>query len=145
MMRILTKIFLLALTFGLSACMHNDGDIGPMFGTWKVTSITVDGEEDPAYQGNVFFQFQSQVVRLVQSLPHNDMTEQFGSWECSDDDLTLDFHYYVDPESPVYSIPAVTRLEKGVNRFAFNMQNPRKMTWILLGREQTIVYTLIKQ
>ena len=29
----------------LSSCTHNNGDIGPYFGTWKLLSINVDGVE----------------------------------------------------------------------------------------------------
>ena len=33
----------IALLFG--ACTHNNGDIGPLFGTWALDGMTVDGTE----------------------------------------------------------------------------------------------------
>lgn len=146
-MRTLTKSFLLlifALT-SLTGCMQHNGDIGDFFGTWKVTSITVDGVEDATYQDNIFFQFQTDVVRLVQSRPHNDYTEFFGSWSEDSGELILDFHYKVDPISPVYNIPAVTRLQAGVNHLTISDDSSRKMTWTFSNDGSTVVYKLSKQ
>ena len=36
----------LLLVIVATACTHNDGDIGPWFGLWRVERLTVDGKND---------------------------------------------------------------------------------------------------
>ena len=50
---------------GISSCTRNNGDIGPWFGTWKLTEITVDGTSDAGYEGNIFWKFQNDVFEMV--------------------------------------------------------------------------------
>ena len=45
----------------LGSCLQNNGHIGHWFGQWKVERITIDGTDDPDYNGNYFFCFQSGV------------------------------------------------------------------------------------
>ena len=35
----------------MSGCTHNNGDIGPWFGTWQVTGIDADGAPLAEYDG----------------------------------------------------------------------------------------------
>lgn len=138
---------LLSVMFMLSGCMQNNGDIGDFFGTWKVTSIKVNGIEDASYQGNIFFQFQTSVVRLVENRPHNDLTEYFGAW--SDEGpstLIINFGFNVDPISEVYDIPAAARMIRGINTVTMTDRSSRKMTWTFTsGEGETVVYRLSKQ
>ena len=60
---IYSLLTIFSLTF-LPSCQNN-GDIGPWYGMWKLTSLTIDGEEDPAYEGNVFWKFQTGVVQMI--------------------------------------------------------------------------------
>ena len=69
-MRNLAIGFLLALILG--ACQNN-GDIGRMFGTWRIDSYLVDGEETDSITAdghkipvsNVTFSFQNDIVNAV--------------------------------------------------------------------------------
>lgn len=145
-MRLLTKLMLLPVMLLLSGCMHNNGDIGDFFGTWRVETITVDDAEDESYPGNVFFQFQTSVVRVVETLPHGDMMECFGSWSDEGDILILDFSYNVDPTSDVYDMPSVTRLARKVNTLNLSEVTSRKMSWEFTDSiGQKVVYKLRKQ
>lgn len=139
-----TLIISLLSIFMLSSCMHNNGDIGDYFGTWKVKTISVDGETDASYSGNVFFQFQSDVVRLVQNRSNYDITEYFGTWEGDENTLIIDLDHKVNPESEVYNIPEITHLVKGENHISVTGQTSSKMTWTFTSNSQTIIYTLIK-
>ena len=40
---IILLLMMLPLFFG--GCTHNDGDIGDLFGRWKLVSLSADGEE----------------------------------------------------------------------------------------------------
>ncbi len=139
---------LITVSLMLSAgCMQNNGDIGDFFGTWKVTSIKVDGIEDASYQGNIFFQFQTSVVRVVEHRPHGDLTEYFGAW--SDEGasiLIINFGFSVDPVSEVYDIPAAARMIRGVNTVRMTDRSSRKMTWTFTSANgETVSYRLSKQ
>lgn len=146
-MRTLIKSLFITLLsiLPLNGCMQNNGDIGDFFGTWKITSITVDGEPAAGYDGNIFIQFQTTVVRIVESKSHNDYTECFGSWESNGDNLTLDFHYYVSPENSEYHLPDVLGLEKAENHFVITESSSKSMSLLLTGTEKTVVYKLKKQ
>ena len=66
----------------LSSCTHNNGDIGPYFGTWKLLSISVDGVEDVDYAGNVFWKFQNEVVCMVRvNESAHTANECWGTWK----------------------------------------------------------------
>ena len=39
-------ILLIVIALSFNACTHNNGDIGDLFGTWKLETITIDGEKD---------------------------------------------------------------------------------------------------
>lgn len=140
-----TLIISLLSVFMLSGCMHNNGDIGNYFGTWKLSTINVDGVDDPEYKENIFFQFQSNVFRLVQNRTQNDITEYFGTWSETDNIMVLKLNYKVNPESEVYHIPTITRLIKGDNIIAVKHESNNRMIWTFSSEGQTIIYTLKKQ
>lgn len=140
-----TLIISLLSVFMLSGCMHNNGDIGNYFGTWKLSTINVDGVDDPEYKENIFFQFQSDVFRLVQNRTQNDITEYFGTWSETDNIMVLKLNYKVNPESEVYHIPTITRLIKGDNIIAVKHESNNRMIWTFSSEGQTIIYTLKKQ
>lgn len=85
-------ITILAL-IGLSSCTHNNGDIGPWFGTWKVAEITINGSPDSSYAGNLFWSFQTSVIGMTEINPTLGVTtaESWGSWEQQGDILRLNF------------------------------------------------------
>ncbi len=83
-------ILIIALCISFNACTHNNGYIGDLFGTWKLQSITIDGENDSTYQNNVFWKFQASVMCMIRA---NDEThnrnEGWGSWEYANDETQL--------------------------------------------------------
>lgn len=80
MKQIAKNMILLAALLVVASCTTNNGDIGPWFGTWRVTEITTDGVADADYQGNMFFKFQSTVFEML--LVHDDhgTENRFGIW-----------------------------------------------------------------
>ncbi len=85
-------IIIIALVGLLSvACTHNNGDIGPLFGKWKVTAIETDGFQAPEYTGNVFFNFQSHTVEVTEILPEYVTYDGYGTWSRNGDELMLIF------------------------------------------------------
>lgn len=83
----------------LCGCTHNNGDIGPWFGTWKLEKITIDGEPDSQYGANIFWKFQTGVFSMVEvtsDTPAKGYNEIFGTWNEDNGYLFLDFNHHDD-------------------------------------------------
>lgn len=85
---ILLSVLMLAT---LCCCTHNNGDIGVLFGQWKVESIETNGEMMEDYGNDLYFSFQSGTVEIKQILPHHEAWQSFGNWSLDGDKLSLDF------------------------------------------------------
>lgn len=112
-------IFLPLLALVLNGCTHNNGDIGPLFGSWRMTAMTVDGQPVEGYEGNVFWMFQNSVVCMREVLPHHETDERWGEWRWADKNtLLLNFSHSDElhqPDDPVYLPLTVTGLAAGDN------------------------------
>lgn len=71
----------IAIASLVASCTHNNGDIGPWFGTWHVGKMAVDGIDNPNFPDSVFFQFQSSVFCMRRIYPHQQYYAAFGTWE----------------------------------------------------------------
>ena len=80
MKQIAKNMILLAAMLMVASCTTNNGDIGPWFGTWRVTEITTDGVADADYQGNMFFKFQSTVFEMLLVYDDHGTENRFGIW-----------------------------------------------------------------
>ncbi len=49
---------------GFAGSTQNDGYIGDYFGCWVFDSITIDGEPEPGYDGNLMIAFQSSIFQM---------------------------------------------------------------------------------
>lgn len=101
-------LFLIIMTASLS-CTHNNGDIGPIFGQWKLTSIFINDKEDQGYKENIFFAFQNDVTSMRIVRENQDVSETFGHWKLDGDILLL---IYDDPDLEPLS---ETYFTEGVN------------------------------
>lgn len=94
-----------ALITILSACTHNDGDIGNLFGTWQICTVTDNATgETTDYANNTVYdingsqyyyviQFQSHVFnsRIIYPETHT-FTDAFGQWQWQDQNrLSIEF------------------------------------------------------
>lgn len=107
-------IFILSIFW---SCTHNNGDIGPYFGIWKLSQLTINGEEDPAYEDNIVWKFQASAISMVRVQEYHTHFESYGTWEeVSPEELRLKFIYSDNgnPEgSPKYSPLPETHLPPG--------------------------------
>jgi hypothetical protein len=93
----LTLMLQLLLSWG---CTTNNGDIGPLYGQWKLTDISVDGVSDANYAGDIFWLFQSHVISMRRTDADHTQHACYGSWTRPTDDLLeLDFTH-TDDGSP---------------------------------------------
>lgn len=84
----------LSITLLLSAgCTHNNGDIGPFFGKWKMTKMTIDGEENKDYEGNIFWSYQSTTISMLRVVDDMSSVLTFGNWETNDDYRILNISF----------------------------------------------------
>lgn len=146
-MRTLIKSLLtmMVLMASLNSCMQHNGYIGDLFGTWHLTSMTIDGTDDPAYQGNAFFQFQDEVVRIVIVRPHQDTDAVFGSWTRTDETLDLNFGHTANDPGP-FKAPASLHLVDGPNPCHIVRLDSRHMELTLqIADGRTVFYSLQKQ
>lgn len=74
-----------------TGCTHNNGDIGPLFGQWKVTTMEGNGTQLPEYAGNMFWSFQSQTIEIKTVGDNHTTRSGFGNWSREGDELLLDF------------------------------------------------------
>ncbi len=66
MTRFAYLIIISLLCFG---CTHNNGDIGPLFGTWVLDGMTVDGDKQDIGPDDTFMQFQGKIVMTTSATP----------------------------------------------------------------------------
>ncbi len=107
---ILTALFVGTL---LAGCTRNDGDIGTKFGLWKLTSMTIDGAENPCYERNIFWGFQNtalsfRTVKYVEGIP--EYNEVFVDCREADGYLILNTDFYDNQGTFRYTPPAVLLL-----------------------------------
>lgn len=124
-MRTIYRIFLamaaVVLAFG---CTTNNGPHHPIYGMWKVTEIEIDGTPMENYNGNLFFQFQNDVVHMA------GLSYTYGMWKEHDDYKVIDMWFELKDQVPA---PETHFISDGVNtckvitltssRFVFDMTN----------------------
>lgn len=81
---------LAAMVLAAAGCTRNDGNIGAWFGTWQVTSISVNGTPMSDYKGNISVMFQNNIIKSVELLEHHEQKEYFATWAVEGADLAID-------------------------------------------------------
>ncbi len=82
---LLGAVILLALT----SCTHNNGDIGSLYGQWKLVSIDAQGVEIPEYNGDVFWSFQDSAIQILSRMDQHEFEQRYGNWSLTDGDTRL--------------------------------------------------------
>lgn len=77
----------------ITACTHNNGDIGPIFGQWQLTAVETAGTALPVTlpEGNIYWGFQSSTIHMSWITPDHGQDNRFGNFRLDDDTLFLDF------------------------------------------------------
>lgn len=130
------------------SCTHNNGDIGEYFGTWKLESMTVNGEHDGEYGGDIFWKFQSSVFCMEQVNERLDTENRWGTWSDDGKVLRLDFSHHDDahPEgSAFYSPFPATHIPTGISELVIMSMGGSRMELQYTGvGGNVIVYKLKK-
>lgn len=128
------KIFLglfTALIF-LSSCTRNNGDIGELFGRWRVETVKVDGVEEKLYDDDTLlytWSFQGSLMFISVINPDNSYYNIMGTWSMADGVLHLDFSYKGNDGDKYYDPPENLHMVKdGVSDMKVIRLTSRKMT-----------------
>lgn len=104
--------YLLTLIFAFllisTSCTHNDGDIGDLFGRWRVESLQRDGIDVPLYDDETLlytWSFQSSLIFITVIEPHNDHYDIRGTWKREGNLLRLNFGYKGNDGDKYYDPP----------------------------------------
>lgn len=103
----------------LTGCSHNNGGDTRFWGTWKLTSVTVNGTPDESYNGNYFWKFQADVICIMDIIDEMHQAAWYwGTWSISDNDKYLILNYtHSDDENPAgtgaYAPPSAIHITEG--------------------------------
>lgn len=97
-----TFILISLTSLFLSHCSYNNGGDTELWGTWHLSSITIDGTEDTAYQQNFFWKFQGDVILIQQLTGAHERYDRYGTWSLSSNRsrLTINFGHKDDEYQP---------------------------------------------
>lgn len=116
------------LTVMTSACTRHNGDIGDLFGEWRLERLTADGVEQQLYDSEdesapilYTFAFQGNLIRINSIYQYYRVADCYGTWLIDEDILQLRFTYddnlegtdylYNPPKALHLSPSGITRLD----------------------------------
>ncbi len=110
------RIMLLAILVAMMAggCTQNNGNIGDLFGEWRLEELKADGKPQKLYDDEVLlytWEFQNSLVFIQTIMPHQDYRTSRGTWTREGDILAIDFSHR-DNDGP-YLAPEALHLENG--------------------------------
>ncbi len=104
------------MIFLVTGCTRNNGDIGVLFGRWRVESLLADGQPVQLYSDDVLlytWSFQSSLMFITVVEPYNDYYNIKGTWSRDGDELKLNFSYTGNDGPVYYDPPENLHLVKG--------------------------------
>ncbi len=109
-------LFLITLLLlPILSCTSNNGDIGPLFGFWRLDEVTVNDVPENLYNGTgvelYAFAFQSNVMYIQTVKPHLDYDRAFGTWTLEGDRMTWHFNWTDDGNFTNYIAPPALLLD----------------------------------
>ena len=142
-MRILSLIISGIVALFSTSCTQNNGNIGFWFGIWQCSEISIDGERQSEYSGNMFFKFQANLCDILFVYSHNDYQHYLSEFKPQDNrTIILDYGHTSDTNSfmPPSGLPFI----KGENIIRYDKINSRKVK-LTYDDGKTYIFTLKKQ
>lgn len=136
-------ILFIAVLLAGTACTVNNGDIGDLYGTWNIESVTVDGQPYDSWATDDFpyttVEFQNNICMIKRIGKYHDMVVRVSTWSWTGGSsidhnvISLDFNHSDDnnPASTgIYEAPAWLLLG-GMTKADFQVTYPdrRTMLW----------------
>lgn len=129
----------------LSGCQNN-GDIGYLFGTWRIDSFTSDGVDRPEDAKSTLISFQNDIVMVQHILDdEGSYVNYYGTWEETGDVMRINFMHREDyGQVPVPEWLGWTDSEI-MDMKVTDRKDGRAMTWTWTAPDGTVnVYRLHK-
>lgn len=129
------SVVAIAMLAATAGCTRNNGDIGDWFGTWRVESITVDGEPDGAYAPPyMIWKFQSSIIQImVPDDAEHSAPSATGSWHEESGKLYLDFTWDLGTPGDISHLPQkceLTILKLSGSKIELQYNSPDGKTYI---------------
>lgn len=150
MKHISSYIIICIVALLLGACTHNNGDIGPLFGTWVIDDMTVDGTSADLGDDDTFMQFQGHIVLTKLIDPRHSLLRYCaGTWTREGDVLALDYTNGDDNNhagTGTYAAPEWLLLEtNAINRLnILSLDNAHMSLRYVADDGRTVVYNFRK-
>lgn len=149
MLKRFVSIFIL-FAVAISSCRVNNGDIGDLFGSWLLYSMTVDGETPEHFNPEeTYWEFQNNIIEISRVGLMFDKEGRWGTWTEDDDRLTINYTHFefgINPGTLQYAAPEWLGFpRKGV--FALDIISRSSTRMILSWQDSsgsTFVYSLRK-
>lgn len=120
MKRLAFLITLVVAALMPTGCTHNNGDIGPIFGTWVLREASCDGQRLDVESFLVTWSFQNNILSEMVTLPHNTTHETWATWGWGDEGrvLYVDFtHCWQIPQCKALGFPEDSKAAFTVKEF----------------------------
>lgn len=131
---------LLALLAGclFVACTHNNGNIGSIFGKWKLVAISAENADPPQIDGTMFWSFQNSTIEMQLLGNHQEESRTYGNWRVADQTLFLDFPDADMPPIPACGLPNQAELQ------ILNSIDNKMILVFHPSQSQSITYSFVK-
>lgn len=91
MKKIIPYILFLSLTLFITACTHNGGPDGKLYGRWHLTLMEGDGIDVETPTRNMYWAFQADMILMQQETANHEYYSSYGIFRLDDNTLFLDF------------------------------------------------------
>lgn len=155
------KSLLLTLTasiivFILTSCRVNNGDIGPLYGSWVLTEMKVDNEIYTEWKSdgydNTFFKFQNNICEIMRTNDRLDTDSRVCTWQWVTEDTEIELNFthtddrFPEPGGYLYNAPDWLLLDgPGLYKFNVKWNGEKNFVWTTVNNKgQQLAYTLKK-
>lgn len=149
--KIFSRILLIiAIAFSSAGCTQNDGNIGDLFGVWRLNQLKADGTPLPLYEGDdsplaYDWSFQGDVMKIDVVEPHHDHQRCYAMWKREDGKLLIDFSYGSDASTEFDPPAALHLVRRGVTPLELTELTSKKLVGWYIGEDGVkYEYTLKK-
>lgn len=147
---ILGVIGLLLATF-TAGCVTNNGDIGNLYGIWRLEKVVVDDTEvvRPEADGSyTSWQFQNNIIEILRTTPRHDRVARNGTWaRPTDKTITFDFTHGDNTYAPgtdLYRAPEWISFPEGKSTFDVITDDGKRLILQYAEAGHSVRYTLVK-
>ena len=134
-----------------SGCVTNNGDIGNLYGIWRLEKMVVDDTEvaQPEADGSyTSWLFQNDIIEIERTTPRYDKCSRNGTWtRPSDKTMTFDFTHgdnTYKPGSNIYRAPEWISFPEGKSTFDVITDDGKRLILQYTEAGHSVRYTLVK-